>query len=273
MTKKRLSVILLSLGFILSLNHMSRAEILFPQKTMRVRTPIFPIIIMADSVSTTFPSVLKNRDNEGIIHLIIRLSFGKNTIPLILVEDGKVRKQSITVYYFPSLFYQENITTPSFHEMPFPDDCADCHTEDDNMRQCQTCHKDKNGEVKNPHEGFDPEDCSGCHNEETAKIETDCFDCHDPIKSKQHAPYATHDCVICHDPHGSNEKKLLRLPVRSLCALCHTGSYEEGTHPVSPHPIESKGLTCASCHNPHGSPFEFHLIQPLETVCNACHEK
>jgi len=75
--------------------------------------------------------------------------------------------------------------------------------------------------------------CAGCHEDSTeggearvgkAKPYKACFECHHAVEFQvihSHPVQPLENCDMCHSMHGSANKRLLRGPVKKLCAACH----------------------------------------------------
>jgi predicted CXXCH cytochrome family protein len=94
---------------------------------------------------------------------------------------------------------------------PLPEikkDCSLCHTPEGAL---------KGGELKNAL----PQLCLDCHQDRTSPSEHKV----DIIPSMDVKDLPLFDgkitCVTCHDPHGNINGRLLRMPAKKLCLVCH----------------------------------------------------
>ncbi len=153
--------------------------------------------------------------------------------------------------------------------------CTDCHddlweesaaihppAEDD----CTTCHElsksDDGMQVALTEEG--PPLCLLCHDELTAAAEADYETPHFPV---------TDSCTSCHSPHASTRQRLLKAPVKELCAECHDMADLDESHGGQ----LAADVRCQSCHEPHGGQNPSMLVAKRlhapfkEGSCNGCH--
>jgi len=103
-------------------------------------------------------------------------------------------------------------------------------------------------------------ECADCHEGKPGKLAARhsdvCYACHERKDTPRflHGPVGAGMCTYCHRPHGSEEKALLSLPVKSLCVSCHD-------QPSSgDHLRRSSGRECEECHDPHGSEKKYFLF-------------
>lgn len=87
----------------------------------------------------------------------------------------------------------------------------------------------------------------------------------EPLKYREHGPYAAGLCGACHVQTGSNE---LIMPVEKLCQNCHVLNLnKKKVHG----PVVAGG--CKICHDPHGSPYRFFLVSESKDFCFFCHAR
>ena len=87
----------------------------------------------------------------------------------------------------------------------------------------------------------------------------------EPLKYREHGPYAAGLCGACHVQTGSNQ---LIMPVTELCQNCHVLNLnKKKVHG----PVVAGG--CKVCHDPHGSPYRFFLVSASKDFCFYCHSQ
>ncbi len=147
---------------------------------------------------------------------------------------------------------------------------------------CVQCH-DAKGKKKVVHPPVAEADCISCHKPhggrgrfllDVGEDQTElCLGCHDAAPFKQefmHGPAAIGACTNCHDPHESDEKALLKRPVRELCLNCHADFAKAMKEASVVHP-PVKNAPCTSCHNPHGTSVASLLKKKMPDLCVGCH--
>jgi predicted CXXCH cytochrome family protein len=158
--------------------------------------------------------------------------------------------------------------------------------------RCTSCH-DPHGSSNesilfdNVHDPVDGGDCHECHNRATSSDPLGlkdpgyelCEGCHYEeinemfLQPRVHWALLDKDgCINCHAPHGSAYDALIKAPMISVCANCHSDTVARQARAKTQHPPVADG-ECAECHAPHGSDSLFILndSSPVE-VCGACHE-
>lgn len=95
-----------------------------------------------------------------------------------------------------------------------------------------------------------------------------CYMCHSPFGKKQvvHPPIAGGMCTGCHDPHGSEEPKLLMLPIYEICLTCHPDKTSQSVV----HGPTATG-ECTACHDPHESDNRALTKKDGAELCTTCH--
>jgi len=149
---------------------------------------------------------------------------------------------------------------------------------------CSQCHG-SGGKKKVVHSPYRKGDCLGCHKSHGAAnrflldVGADqaelCFGCHDsaPFKRKYlHGPAAVGECTRCHDPHESDEKGLLKGPVRDTCLKCHQDFARALKASKAGHPPVQQG-PCTLCHDPHGAVVTSLLRKKMPDLCIDCHSE
>ena len=147
---------------------------------------------------------------------------------------------------------------------------------------CSQCHEAK-GKGKVVHQPVKDGECTSCHrphgaaNRYLLDVGTDqaqlCLGCHEdaPFKMRyKHGPAAVGQCTRCHDPHESQEKAMLKEPVRNVCLGCHADFASKMNESAVVHPPVKNG-PCTTCHNPHGSAVQYYLQKKTPDLCVECH--
>jgi len=170
--------------------------------------------------------------------------------------------------------------------------CFQCHDEGDlqakhkgypePLGECLTCHNPHGGIrpalIRNYlHEPYkDQKGCSVCHEKSSGKVGVDkCIRCHsDVIKQMEttHSHLTEKDgnsCVNCHSPHAGDEKRLLKMREKQVCAQCHRPPID--WYKNSPYRHQSID-ECTDCHYPHGGNDMAMLKGNGLEVCAQCHE-
>lgn len=112
------------------------------------------------------------------------------------------------------------------------------------------------------------------HSRLTSPQPTLCFICHRSIalltsKKYQHNPFKMGKCTAtCHRPHASSYPRLLVLPTKQLCSLCHRMTAERALPDQHP---PFKNFDCATCHQPHASDYKGILVKQQKALCFSCH--
>ena len=131
-------------------------------------------------------------------------------------------------------------------------------------KMCAQCHLDASSPdaLKTKKRGL--EVCRSCHSDLINQV----------FASKRlHWPVADKvGCLNCHGPHATQEKPLLKMPMKPLCGTCHADTIKRQQNSPTKHPPIDAG-ECTSCHAPHGSDnvLLFTASSRIE-VCGACHD-
>ncbi len=178
-------------------------------------------------------------------------------------------------------------------------DCTDCHEQ--RLKEhpvkgkksfelvakgadlCYQCH-DAMNRKKVVHPPVAEGDCLDCHqvhgaaNRYLLDVGEDqsqlCLTCHDsdPFRRKfMHGPAAVGACTKCHNPHQSDQKSLLRKPVRETCLGCHRDFAQRMQKSKVIHP-PVKEDPCTECHDPHSAPAAHMLQKKMPELCVECHD-
>ena len=157
-----------------------------------------------------------------------------------------------------------------------------------NSDECFACHEDKdltyvkNGRKtslfvdpakykKSSHSGFDCKDCHEGYNPEEIphskkKVEINCKNCHDNVKSLENSVHKSNDCSGCHNPHYQTPMKG-RKSDPSVCLSCHTNKnvkeYSASIH-------AGKNIGCDGCHK-GGHEVKNISRQEISNTCGKCH--
>lgn len=141
---------------------------------------------------------------------------------------------------------------------------------------CGSCHRDAATSFKSKpfaHRiGRGGMECSSCHDphgrmgkdgilNRGLSGELPCLTCHTEKRGPnvfEHVNGVTGDCLTCHEAHGSsNQKRLTRATVKSLCLECHSAfsAAQLGSQPPSIHDLTlPRYANCTVCHVAvHGS--------------------
>ena len=268
------------IAFLLALSQVLVAQlgILAPQNGVTFSGNPLVIVVQSEEADLDpAPAILSKSEMDEYIHFKVNLQEGFNRFIIRYLNDqGQVVVETLRVIYHPSKNNRWGALYSSFHQTSIPREvCSDCHDFDmDSPSTCLECHNAVVDTLKaDLHPPFE-DGCFDCHEDYQVTTEV-CFDCHDfESAERQHAPFAVGDCTVCHNPHGSPNPVLLRgKTIMEQCGYCHDlARYQEGTHPVIRHPMQSKDLTCTTCHNPHGSPYLRFLVSNPQNFCTTCHE-
>jgi predicted CXXCH cytochrome family protein len=153
-------------------------------------------------------------------------------------------------------------------------------------KTCFVCHDEVQASLrhtKNVHQVIDQKSCTSCHDPHKSKNlhllklpeKTElCLKCHETKVQGNHAYHnlakMPDGCLSCHQPHASNNKKLLKDEVASLCLKCHSKEITKDSSSIPSvlswsnlpkdklHPPVAKGK-CQACHNPHGTESRYLL--------------
>ena len=168
--------------------------------------------------------------------------------------------------------------------------CADCHADTDlaakhsgypgKLGKCLTCHSphgsDRKAMIRNfLHKPY-RDGCSSCHENSSGNVGVEkCIECHSEIMKQMqttHSHLAQKDgnsCVNCHSPHASDEKRLLLVREKQVCAQCHRPSIDSYKNSRFKHQSIDN---CTDCHYPHGGNDMAMLKGNGLEVCAICHE-
>lgn len=167
------------------------------------------------------------------------------------------------------------------------------------FQPCSSCHQDlAKAFAQNPHAlvAGDLENestCVSCHGEGKAHAESGdasqiqvprgqegqvvCLSCHGKDEGLWQGAPGAHArggvaCASCHRIHDAQDRPLLQVSARSLCAPCHRREVSEFRKPFA-HKMDRGGMECVSCHNPHGGKGKDSLKETRtgESVCVSCH--
>jgi len=168
--------------------------------------------------------------------------------------------------------------------------CAECHDDaalkskhsgyPGTLRNCLTCHNPHGSERKGMIRNFlhDPykNGCADCHEKSSGSVGVEkCIECHSGVveqMQRTHSHLAQKDgnsCVNCHSPHAGDEKRLLLMREKQVCAQCHRPSID--LYKNSPFRHASID-NCTDCHHPHGGNDMAMLKGNGLEVCAICHE-
>ena len=114
-------------------------------------------------------------------------------------------------------------------------------------KSCMVCHDPHTSDQPkllraSAHDPVVSGSCDMCHNEPSSDkafglkentVSSLCAQCHMPDDLKaggtiEHAPFKQGLCLQCHNPHSSQNPKLLRAGVNTLCLGCHTDKQQKG---------------------------------------------
>lgn len=127
------------------------------------------------------------------------------------------------------------------------------------LEACDNCHKSDGS----------PHPAKGKKTFQLVKDEPAlCQDCHEkPTKKNIHFPVENATCTTCHNPHSSAQEKLLKAPLKEVCAECHDAVLKV----KEPHGPAATG-DCTACHDPHQSDLSKLLKKEEPELCFSCHE-
>jgi len=140
--------------------------------------------------------------------------------------------------------------------------CNDCHS----VHTPTSAGNPKMLKVKSPSVGpittttrtLDHEVCNSCHRDKRGEILKPSH--HPVVEGKV-------KCADCHNPHGTMSKAMLKgETVNDLCLTCHTDKRGPFIHEHAP--VEEN---CLICHNPHGSQHNRLLTEKAPRLCGNCH--
>jgi len=153
---------------------------------------------------------------------------------------------------------------------------------------CAECHGDALKGRGSQHAAA-AADCTNCHTVTIDRGDTRiglkkkgpglCVDCHKALAKAAAGtlpaahPPVSDDCGTCHKPHSSEEKKLLRAPIGTLCADCHDAAELQTRHGNQ----LTATTNCASCHAAHGGTNSKMLVASRQHApfakgaCDSCH--
>ena len=132
-------------------------------------------------------------------------------------------------------------------------------------KMCNQCHEEATSKtpLKTRKEGISL--CRGCHNDMLNKtMEKNRI--HWPLLSKK-------ACLGCHNPHASDEKALVRGPLRVICGECHIDTMKRQEKVPYKHEPVAEGR-CSECHDPHSANSLFLTKKNFDfDLCAAtCHD-
>ncbi|GAB4339660.1 MAG: cytochrome c3 family protein [Desulfobulbaceae bacterium] len=167
--------------------------------------------------------------------------------------------------------------------------CGECHDAADlagahkgfpgTLRMCLSCHSphgsSRKGMVRDfLHEPF-KEGCADCHEGGAGSVPVSaCIECHPGVMDEMRSTHSHiggrgNSCVNCHSPHAGDEKRLLIMREKQVCAQCHRPSID--MYKNSPFRHQSID-NCTDCHYPHGGSDMAMLKGNGLEVCALCHE-
>lgn len=168
--------------------------------------------------------------------------------------------------------------------------CANCHAAaalrakhsgyPGTLSKCLTCHNphgsDRKSIIRNFLHAPYKDGCSTCHENSSGKVGVDkCIKCHSDVVEQMQTTHSHlgqkdgNSCVNCHTPHAGDEKRLLLVREKQVCAQCHRPSID--LYKNSPFKHESID-NCTDCHFPHGGNDMAMLKGNGLEVCAICHE-
>lgn len=131
-------------------------------------------------------------------------------------------------------------------------------------RMCSQCHEDAGSANPLKVKKNGTELCKGCH----ATMVSQVFG-----KNRVHWPLLSKEgCLACHNPHATQQKRLLKQDMITLCGSCHKDTISRQEKSVTKHAPVKAG-ECGSCHDPHGGDgiYLFKQASVIE-LCGNCHD-